>query len=120
LPEKMQVRAADWHEQNPQQANLFNDFAWGGYSLYRMWPKEVVFIDGQTDFYGETLFREYLDVISMNGGWERILDGYDVSWMLVPTKGNLARQLKLNQDDGWLVIYEDDTATILRRESLSP
>jgi hypothetical protein len=120
LPDKMPVQAVDWLEQNPQQGNLFNDFAWGGYILYRLWPNETVFIDGQTDFYGETLFREYLAVISMNEGWERILDGYDVSWMLVPTKGNLARQLKLNQDDGWLVIYEDDTATILRRESLSP
>jgi len=30
--------------------------------LYRLWPEKQVFIDGQTDFYGEALSREYAQV----------------------------------------------------------
>lgn len=116
LPEKMPVQAVDWLEQNPQDGNIFNHFIWGGYMLYRMWPDELVFIDGQTDFYGEVLFREYLEVISLNDGWEKILDKYDVAWMLIPTRDRMGQYLISNQEDDWTVIYQDDTAVILRRD----
>ena len=120
LPNKMPVEAVDWLEKNPQQGNMFNYFVWGGYILYRDWPNEKVFIDGQTDFYGETLFREYLDVMSMGSDWEKILDKYNVAWMLIPRNEPLAQTLKADQTDPWNVIYEDDTAIILRRVAVTP
>ena len=94
---------------------MFNHFIWGGYILYRMWPDEVVFIDGQTDFYGEALMREYIEVISLSEGWEEILDKHDVSWMLIPRNETLAKYLYSVDDDVWNVIYEDGTAVIFRR-----
>jgi len=115
LPDKMPVQAVDWLEENPQTGNMFNQFIWGGYILYRLWPDEKVFIDGQTDFYGEFLFREYLDVINLSEGWEKILDKYDVSWMIVPNHEMLSEYLKSDRADTWRLIYEDDTAVIFRR-----
>jgi hypothetical protein len=109
----MPVQAVDWLEQHPQEGNMFNQFAWGGYILYRMWPNEAVFIDGQTDFYGETLMREYIEVITLTDGWEEILDRHDISWMLIPRNEMLARYLYT--DENWTTIYEDDTAVIFRR-----
>ena len=53
------VQAVDWLKTNPQSGNVFNYFPWGGYLLYRDWPQTRVFIDGQTDFYGEALTRDY-------------------------------------------------------------
>jgi hypothetical protein len=114
LNEKMPVQAVNWLEENPQEGNVFNHFVWGGYLLYRLWPHETVFIDGQTDFYGEILFREYLNVVSMNDGWEDILKRRDVSWMILPTHERFAKTLKADSNYGWIVIYEDDTATIFR------
>lgn len=116
LADKMPVHAVEWLLENPQEGNKFNHFEWGGYILYRMWPQELVFIDGQTDFYGETLFREYVDVISINDGWENVLETYDVKWMLIPRDGILARYLYSINDDTWNVIYKDDLAVIFRRE----
>jgi hypothetical protein len=113
LPDKMPVQAVDWLEQNPQEGKIFNQFVWGGYLLYRMWPDQVVFIDGQTDFYGETLMREYIDVITLTDGWEEILTRHDVSWMLIPRKEMLASHLY--HAENWDKIYEDDTAVIFRR-----
>jgi hypothetical protein len=106
------VEAVDWLEDNPQEGNVFNHFPWGGYLLYRQWPKTLVFIDGQTDFYGEQLTREYEQVITLEDGWKTVLVSYDVHWTLIPTRSKLAEMLKL---DGWLVLYEDDIATILKR-----
>ena len=112
----MPVQAVDWLEKNPQDGKMFNHFIWGGYILYRMWPHETVFIDGQTDFYGEVLFREYLDVINLSADWEKILDKHDVSWMLIPRNEGLAKYLYAVDDDAWHVIYEDKTAVIFRRD----
>lgn len=116
LPEKMPVQAVEWLQANPQDGNLFNDYIWGSYVLFRMWPQQTVFIDARTDFYGERLIREYADVIHMNDGWENILDTYDVKWMLIPRDEALAKYLYSVDDDAWHVIYEDDLAVIFRRD----
>ncbi|MEP6894254.1 MAG: hypothetical protein ABI986_01475 [Chloroflexota bacterium] len=116
LPNKMPVQAVDWLQKNPQDGNMFNHFIWGGYILYRMWPHETVFIDGQTDFYGEALMREYFDVINLNTNWESILDRHAVSWMIIPRNEALAKYLYSVNDDAWQAIYQDDTTVIFRRD----
>ena len=116
LPSVMPVQAVDWLEKNPQDGKMFNHFIWGGYILYRMWPHETVFIDGQTDFYGEALFREYFDVIELSSNWEKILDEHQVSWMIIPRNETLAKYLYSVDNDAWHMIYEDDTAVIFRRD----
>ena len=93
---------------------MFNYFPWGGYLLYRQWPGTLVFIDGQTDFYGEALTREYEQVITLNDNWQVVLERYQVSWALLPKSAALTKALTNNAD--WKVLYQDDTATILRRE----
>jgi hypothetical protein len=110
------VQAVDWLEDNPQDGQMFNHFVWGGYILYRMWPNEVVFIDGQTDFYGEALMREYFDVIDLSADWEKVLDKHTVAWMLIPRNEGLAKYLYAVDDDAWNVVYEDDISVIFRRD----
>jgi len=112
-PNKFPVQAVDWLEANPQEGKMFNNFVWGGYILYRMFPQELVFIDGQTDFYGEALTREYVQVTSLDEGWQDILKKYDVSWVIIQSDKPLipALQNELN----WNIVYQDDTATIIHK-----
>jgi hypothetical protein len=105
------VKAIDWLEANPQDGNMFNNFIWGGYILYRMWPQELVFIDGQTDFYGETLTREYVQVMSLQGDWPAVLEKYGVSWVIVQSDKPLVDALFAQLH--WKIVYRDGTATIL-------
>jgi len=107
------VDAVNWLEENEQDGNVFNYFPWGGYLLYREWPEQLVFIDGQTDFYGESLMREYETVIRLSNGWEAVLDKYKVDWALIPSSLPLADAFEA---DGWQVLYEDDVAILLRRK----
>jgi hypothetical protein len=110
---KFPAKAVDWLETNPQEGNMFNNFIWGGYILYRMWPEQTVFIDGQTDFYGEALTREYAQVMALDEGWKAVLAKYDVSWVIVQSDKPLVKALQ--QEMSWVVVYRDDTATILRK-----
>ena len=112
-PDKFPVHAVDWLEENPQEGEMFNNFIWGGYLLYRMFPRELVFIDGQTDFYGEALSREHSRVVRLEEGWEDILVKYNVSWVIVETSRPLVSALQ--SDVNWRVVYQDDTATILHK-----
>jgi hypothetical protein len=112
-PTRFPVQAVDWLQSNPQEGKVFNNFIWGGYLLYRVWPQQTVFIDGQTDFYGEMLAREYTRVMSLDEGWQSVLTKYDVSWVIVQSGQPLVKTLE--DEGGWLMVYQDDTATILRR-----
>ena len=73
-----------------------------------------MFIDGQTDFYGEALTREYQRVIALEDGWEAVLDEHNVGWVILPVKEHAARALE--QLDGWQVVYRDGTSVIIGRK----
>jgi hypothetical protein len=112
-PRVFPVQALDWLEDNPQDGNMFNEFNWGGYILYRSWPEQQVFLDSQSDFYGEPLMREYDQVITLEAGWEEILKKYDVRWAIVPGQTPLAEALSAR--DPWEAVYQDTTAVIFVR-----
>lgn len=107
------VDAVDWIEEHPMQGHMFNHFPWGGYLLFRLYPNYLVFIDGQTDFYGEALTREYEQVITLSKGWEDILHKYDVSWIIIPQDSTLALELFKRSD--WKAVYTDDLTVIFAR-----
>lgn len=108
------VEAINWLEKNPQQGNMFNHFTWGGYILYRDWPNYQVFIDGQTDFYGEDLTREYESVISLSDGWYTIFEKYKISFVIIPKNSPLENALLEHGE--WNIIYSDTISVILRKE----
>jgi len=112
-PEVFPVEAVNWLEENPQEGEMFNYFQWGGYLLYRLWPEERVFIDGQTDFYGEAFLRQYAQVIGVKDGWEDVLDQYSVAWAILPPGESTVHKMQNELD--WEIIYQDETAVILHR-----
>jgi hypothetical protein len=110
-PQVFPVAAVDWLERQPDLGQGFNFFSWGGYLLYRLWPDQRVFIDGQTDFYGEDLTRQYEQVITLQPGWEGILEQYGVRWVIMPPNSALVGALQSRPD--WQLLYTDETAAIL-------
>jgi hypothetical protein len=108
------VDALNWLDKNPQLGNMFNEFNWGGYILYKSWPQQRVFVDSQSDFYGEPLMREYDQVVRLSGSWEAILRKYDVRWIIVQREAPLGNALSASES--WEILYRDQTATILSRK----
>jgi hypothetical protein len=111
LPDTFPVEAVDLMVDDLPEGNGFNYFPWGGYLLFRLWPEKLVFIDGQTDFYGEELTREYEKIITLSEGWEELLFRYQIEYVLMPTESDLVKQL-IDQGQ-WNIGFEDDTATLL-------
>lgn len=83
------VQAVDFLERNPLEGNMINEYTWGGYLEYRLFPSQRVFIDGNNDFFGEALVREYLDIINARVGWEEKLAQSDVRRAIIPPESAL-------------------------------
>ena len=110
-PKVFPVEAINWLVEQQDIGPVFNYFPWGGYLLYRIWPEQQVFIDGQTDFYGESLTRQYEKVITLNDGWEEILNQNQIDWVIMPQDSRLVRALE--EEPEWEMRYQDETAAIL-------
>lgn len=108
------IAAVDALKENLPAGKMFNEFNWGGYLLYRLWPQEQVFIDGQTDFYGEALTRKYVRAINGEAGWEQVLREYDARWVIIPPTRPLADRLENSAN--WLLKYQDETAKVWVRK----
>ena len=105
------VDAVNWMVDNPPQGDGFNYFPWGGYLLYRIWPENLVFIDGQTDFYGEELTRKYEQVLTVSDGWEKVLQEYKIQWVLMPAQSKLIMHLESLGE--WQIAYQDPEAILM-------
>lgn len=112
-PGHQPVAAVRYLKGQSPAGNGFNELRWGGYLLHELWPSQRVFIDGQTDFYGERLTREYLDVVELAEGWQDVLARHGVQWVIYATDSALSRRLA--STPGWQSAYRDDIATVFVR-----
>ena len=107
------VDAVNWLEENPLPGHMFNLFRWGGYLIYRLWPNQLVFMDGQTEYFGETLTRQHDQILDAQDGWEDVVAEYNITWMIVPTDSRIA--LLLENTGTWKTLYRDDLAVIFQK-----
>ncbi len=111
------IRAADFLEQrsarNDGLGRVFAKDQWGGYLIYRFAGRVKVFIDGRSDFYGQSLLETYAQVTEVRPGWDAVLKQYDVRFVLVPPDNALASALQLSPN--WKRIYSDWVAAVYER-----
>ncbi len=111
-PKVFPVAAVEKAREAGLSGRVYNDFIWGGYMLLK-WPEQKVFIDGQTDFYGDELTRTHGNIAALTPGWRDLLKKWDISLVMVPGQGGLAHQLV--RDPAWSIWYCDSTAVILQK-----
>ena len=93
-----------------QQGRLLTPDQWGDYLIYCYYPRQRVFVDGRSDFYGEALGREYLHLLQGAYDWPAILKRYGFDRALLPVDWPLTAILKL--DPSWQVIKDDGKAIL--------
>ncbi len=109
FPEK----AVDLLAISESKGNLFNIYHWGGYCIWRLYPKYSVFIDGRADLYGDFVY-EYLSVHRVEPNWRETLNKYGVAVILIPT--NYPLDILLRESDDWKEIYRDEIAVVYSKE----
>lgn len=85
---------------------------WGGYLIYRLYPRVLSVIDDRHDFYGEALLKSYLKSMRAEPGWDDFLKQYKIRRVLVP-KGSPLDNL-LRETNEWSIAYEDQQAVLFQ------
>jgi hypothetical protein len=93
-----------------RSGRLLTPDQWGDYLIYCNYPEQRVFVDGRSDFYGESLGREYLHLLQGAYDWQAILKRYGFEMALLPVDWPLAAMLKL--DPSWRVVKDDGKAIL--------
>jgi hypothetical protein len=85
---------------------------WADYLIYTN-PRQKVFVDGRSDFYGPTVGGEYLDLVGGQWNWQKIMDKYQFNLALLPTQFSVTQLLKISPN--WRVLEDDGKRVLLER-----
>ncbi len=107
------VQAAEVISYRGKTGPIFCPDTWGGYLIYQLYPGTKVVVDDRHDLYGSEFFKDYLTVVQVHPGWDKVLDDYHVTRVLMPTNSSLT--VLLRQTPQWVVVHEDETAVLFRK-----
>ena len=86
---------------------------WGDYLIYKN-PAQKVFVDGRSDFYGEKIGKDYVQLINGHWKWRQHMAKYNFDLVLIPISTALAQLLK--QEPGWKTVADDGEQILLVRD----
>jgi hypothetical protein len=120
------VKAAGFIQTAPLRGNMFNDYEWGGYLLWRLHPGNRVFIDGRV--VREPVLDDYVAIAradtALRGGrpaYKALLEDHGVDYIIQPihqAAGALQPLMKvILNDPGWVPVYLDELACIFLRKA---
>lgn len=75
------VEAADFLSGARIQGNMMNDMGYGGYLIFRLYPKKV-FIDTRTMIYGDEFLKRYSSALFDESAFNRIAQEYGITHVI--------------------------------------
>ena len=109
------------------KGNIFNDYDWGGYLIWRMYPTHQVFIDGRVIHM--SVLEDYRSIgrgtiVEAQDGesYQTLLARYQVDFILQPLlrDNSLLQPLMKHilNDPNWIPVYLDKSSYVFVRSSL--
>ena len=112
--------AVEYLKQHPLQGNMFNEYNWGGYLIWKL-PSQRVFIDGRMAIWAtdqQNIFQDYLQLGKSDSQITAILEKYDIDFALV-YKNRMFRDYYIRSSSQWELIYSDNLAVIFVKKDQS-
>ena len=120
--------AVKFIKDNQLKGHMFNEYGYGGYLLYELYPNQLVYIDGRTDLY---LCCEMPDTLQLayqknkpDAEYKQLLDSLwdknQISFVLLRTEKHvvLRKISRILQDDSnfSLIFWDDNSEIFVRRD----
>jgi hypothetical protein len=109
------VAAVDYFKRQDLPGPVISPDYWGGYLIYRLYPRVRMVLDDRHDFYGEDFLKSYLKMVHAEPGWQDFLQQHPARYVIVQKDSALANIL--DETTAWQSIYRDDVAVIFVRAS---
>jgi hypothetical protein len=107
--------AVEFLRKNPLPGPLFNDYGWGGYLIFHLYPQYHVFMDGRIAVFPREVREDFVSINNAQAGWQEALDRRRIGLVLIRNGTALASLLREARD--WEVAYQDQQAIVFRRRA---
>jgi hypothetical protein len=107
------LRAAAFLDAKQLPAPLFNSYDFGGYLIWKLYPRYRVYIDGRADLYGDAFIENFIQIYRVDVDPRPLLDRAGIRTIIVEPRSNLATFLRTQSK--WNRVYEDPVAVIFSR-----
>lgn len=104
------VGAVNYMKQHRLYGKVLNDYNWGGYILWTLYPDVRVMIDGRTDLYAAKVFPDYLKIANLLPQTPQLLQKYYPDAIIIREGTSLDAYLSNYRH--WQKVYADETAVI--------
>jgi len=121
------VQAAEFIHANSLKGNMYNNYDWGGYLIWRLGPERKVFIDGRAlyaDIYAQSSIVDTSDSRTFGGVpyWKSVLASYNVRYIVTPFyqyRTGLMMPLvnALLRERDWAPVFLDFTTVIFMKDA---
>lgn len=121
-PAHFPERGVEWIEALPSEHRLrgqpFNEFGYGGWMIWHLWPEHRVFIDGRTDLiYPASFVQTYLRALHDPRAFARAVEDYDLEWALLDYAPHDRGRLHFDANPDWVLVYASRRALVYVRAS---
>jgi hypothetical protein len=116
---KFSFKAAEFLRKNPVPGKMFNFFDIGGFLDWQLYPGALTFIDGRA--YNQQVFMDHQSVTGGMPGWERIVDKYGITYIVLKTMDSSGMILPivplLANDPNWSLVFSDGLFVVFVRNT---
>jgi hypothetical protein len=113
-PEMAPDQLVQRNRQLLQGSRVFSDDEVGDYLIYRNYPRQRVFFDGRSDFYGEALANDYVALLGGGRKWREIAGRFGVDALLIDEGSALAAQVASSSE--WTFVDKQAAWVLYRKE----
>ena len=112
------VGAGEFLARHGIEGNLFNSYSFGNYLLYRLHPRNRVFIDGRVDMYGGEIANLYERTLKAKD-WRGTFERFDIQAAVIEIsrKSDIPILVALHRSSEWALVYWDNLSAVYAKRS---
>jgi len=104
-------KAAAFLDEKHLPAPILNSYDFGGYLIWKLYPRYTVYIDGRADLYGDAFLENFIHLYQVDVDPRPALVG--IRTVILEPRCSLANFLRSQPD--WNRVYEDRVAVVFTR-----
>lgn len=103
--------AIEFIQINKLKGNLFVNFDWGSYAAYKLYPDNLIVMDGRyEEVYNPDLLLSLKDFHLLKNDWYKIIRDYKTDVLLLEKKFPVYNEILKNKD--WSLVFENNLSGV--------
>ena len=108
--EEYPANAVQFIKEKNITGNMYNDYGFGPFILFSLYPDYKVFIDTRAEVYGEKMIKDYYYIRYALEHWEKLAESYNISFFVIQHEPEIENALYNSKN--WKLVYYDNLASI--------